>query len=413
MMLSWCLVSGDGYRHGRGGRRLRHGGGPLDRHGRGGLLQPVPDAPAADAHGGPHGDGAATVAVAPTTSPPDGDPHATEAPGPGALLLVALGAVLTGRWLWRSGRLPVWDLERAALWLPWRREEAAAWWRCRWQGRDWLVRGVLPDAFWQRPRWWPLLGARRRAYLAVLAGEEGSGKSYLLTYLAVCLVLGLDWLGVPVRRLRAVVYADSELDAQTFWQRVGAIVAGLEPDDPDAALRACRRRLVYLCLADYGEDLAVPSPDAAGRGKRPAGLERIRRTVRKTGAGLVLLDGLTTGGGVAPGDQEGSTRSQNALQRLGCAVLAIDHTNDAGRLAGSRSKSRLARIIYTLRAAPGGAWRGAGADLDQGQLLPRRRPGGLRLHLPPRCHGRGAGPRHLHPRRRRLGAPGRSWGGAW
>ena len=190
---------------------------------------------------------------------------------------------------------------------------------------------------------WPSWRARRAA-----------GQSYLLTYLAVCLVLGLDWLGVPVRRLRAVVYADSELDAQTFWQRVGAIVAGLEPDDPEAALRECRRRLVYLCLADYGEDLAVPSPDAAGRGKRPAGLERIRRTVRRTGAGLVLLDGLTTGGGVAPGDQEGSTRQQNHLQRLGCAVLAIDHTNDAGRLAGSRSKSRLARIIYTLRAAPGG-----------------------------------------------------------
>lgn len=278
-------------------------------------------------------------------------------PGGAPGLYLAL-AVAAGAWAWRSGRLPVWGAERWALALPWRRDDADARRRCRWQGRDWLVRGILPDAFWQRPAWWPLVGAQRRAYLTILAGVEGTGKSYLLTYLAVCLVLGQDWLGFPVRRLGAVLYVDLELDAQTFWQRVAAVVAGLRLPDPEGAFRVCRRRLVYLNLADHGEDLAVAPPEAARmterRGERAPGLARIRRTVRRAGASLALLDGLTTGGGTAPGDQEGSTRQQHALQRLGCAVLAIDHLGDRDRVAGSRSKTRLGRVIYTLRATASG-----------------------------------------------------------
>jgi hypothetical protein len=314
----------------------------------------------------------ATAVAGPMTRPtPTPEPVATAAvvgaapsaqatsqglPGPGGAPGVYLTlAVLAGAWAWRSGRLPVWEAERLTRRLPWRRDDADARRRCRWQGRDWLVRGILPDAFWQRPAWWPLRPAQRRAYLTILAGEEGTGKSFVLTYLAVCLVLGEAWLGFPVRRLGAVLYVDLELDAQTFWQRVAAVVAGLRLPDPARAFTVCRRRLVYLNLADYGEDLAVAPPEAARKGERAPGLARIRRAVRRTGAGLALLDGLTTGGGTAPGDQEGSTRQQNALQRLGCAVLAIDHLGDRDRVAGSRSKTRLGRVIYTLRARADGA----------------------------------------------------------
>jgi hypothetical protein len=292
--------------------------------------------------------------AAPTPMPAPATPVATGVAPPDLAGLYVTLAVVAVAWAWRSGRLPVWGAARWALALPWRRDDADARRRCRWQGRDWLVRGVLPDAFWQRPALWPLVGAWKRGYLAIVAGEEGVGKSFVLTYLAVCLVLGLDWLGFPVRRLRAVVYVDLELDAQTFWQRVAAVVAGLRLADPEGAFRVCRRRLVYLNPADHGEDLAVAPPEAARKGERAPGLARIRRTVRRTGAGLALLDGLTTGGGTAPGDQEGATRQQHALQRLGCAVLAIDHLSDRDRVAGSRSKTRLGRVIYTLRARADG-----------------------------------------------------------
>lgn len=249
-------------------------------------------------------------------------------------------------WAWRTGRLPALPF-RPAGW-PLFRGERAARARCRWQGRDWLIRGVLPDAFGQRSAWWPLLPDRKRAYLAVLAGEEGSGKSYLLVYLAVCCVLGVDFLGVPTRRLSAVVYADSELDAATFWQRVAAVVAGLRLPDPHRAFRRCRRRLAYVCLRDHGETLYVPSEAERQQGRRPAGQERIRRTVRRQRAELALVDGLTTGSGASPGDEAAAGRLVLGLETLGCAVVAIDHTNASGQQAGSAHKRRLERVKYLL-----------------------------------------------------------------
>jgi hypothetical protein len=283
----------------------------------------------------------ATVAVDVALGQPAGGLYT----GPGVYLTLAL---LAGAWAWRSGRLPVWGAERWALALPWRRDDADARRRCRWQGRDWLIRGVLPDAFWRRPPWWPLVPARKGAYLAVLAGEEGSGKSYLLTYLAVCAVLGLDFLGVPTRRLRAVVYADSELDVATFWQRVAAVVAGLRLADPAGAFRECRRRIAYVCLRDHGETLYVPSAQERAQGLRPAGMTRIRRLVRWRRAGLALVDGLTTGAGAAESDGQAASRLVLALEALGCAVVAIDHTNSRGQQAGSANKRRLERVKYLL-----------------------------------------------------------------
>ena len=259
----------------------------------------------------------------------------------------------------RASRCGTWSGRRCGS--PGGGRRPPAWWRCRWQGRDWLVRGVLPDAFWQRPRWWPLLPARRRAYLAVLAGEEGSGKSYLLTYLAVCLVLGLDWLGVPVRRLRAVVYA--ELGAG----RPDVLAAG-GGDRRRAGAGRPRGGPARLPPADRlpvpgattGRTWPCPPPTLPGGASGPAGLERIRRTVRGMGAGLVLLDGLTTGGGMAPGDQEGATRQQNHAATPG--LRRAGHRPHQRRRAPGRLPQQVAAwrgCIYTLRR-PGGGVAGRG-----------------------------------------------------
>jgi AAA domain len=262
-----------------------------------------------------------------------------------------------GVWAWRTGRVPHWLLDRLSwTWrLPWRREAWAEARRFRKGGFDWVVPDVVPCAIWEQGAWWPLRGARRLGFPAIVAGQPGTCKSYLMTLLAVCAVLGLPWLGRPVRRLRAVLYVDLELTEVIFWRRVKAIVAGLGL--PPEELKTVRARIKYLSLKAYGETLYVPTRDERERGKRAAGQERIARTLRATGAGLLLVDSLTYGSGLSPGDQDGYQRLLLSLEGMGVPVLLIDHLNDKGDLAAAKNKERIARAYYRLEKTAGGVTR--------------------------------------------------------
>src|SRR5262249_10911936 len=80
----------------------------------------------------------------------------------------------------------------AGVWWPRRRRSDGA------RVRDWIVRDLIPCG----------PPGKRQGYVTILGAAAGTGKSSLLILLAVCTLLGLDFLGLAVKRLSSVLYVD-------------------------------------------------------------------------------------------------------------------------------------------------------------------------------------------------------------
>ena len=215
--------------------------------------------------------------------------------------------------------------------------------------RDWLVPGVIPcGPRARRPvlaPWRPV----KRGYVTGVAAARGTGKSYLLLYLALCLLTGRPWLGLPVRKVDSVLWTDFELDADEFWARAYALARGmgLPGGVPPAGLH-------YLNLC--GQSLAVPSAFEAARGARAEGQRRIRAEIRRHRVKVVLNDSLTLGGGVALSDPAGWGRLLRAMEAWGVPCVTIDHTGKKGQggMIGSFAKEGLVRAVLTFERLENG-----------------------------------------------------------
>lgn len=265
----------------------------------------------------------------------------------GAALAVALG---------RRGGLP-------SLAISWGR-------RPRRGPRQWLVDDLLPCGVTLRHFLWPLIPDQKMGYLSIVGGAGGTGKSYLLIDLAVACVTGQDWLGMPPRRLSSIVYVDLEMDEQEFTTRLQAVCAGR-----GVAYGPVRRRLHYVPLKAMGLDLAVPSPDQQAKGEKAVGQRHVRKVVRRHRGQLILVDSLSYGANVAPGDQPAWRRLMlppQGLEGIGPPVLAIDHvTVSQGKvkLAGGQNKQWYARSIFLLEKTKGGRVQLTHAKANFGDLL--------------------------------------------
>ena len=99
-------------------------------------------------------------------------------------------------------------------------------------GLDQIAREPLPRLDWLVE---PVIGWGDRA---VLAGDAGSFKSWLLLHLSLFLALGRSpWLGHPISSPRRILYIDEEMPEWEVRRRLKRIMAaeGIEPDTPGLA----------------------------------------------------------------------------------------------------------------------------------------------------------------------------------
>ena len=190
----------------------------------------------------------------------------------------------------------------------------------------WIVSGLLPKGF-----------------IALLAADGGTGKSYLAIYLAIMICLGCSFLGLATLRGR-VLYVDYELDEDEQKRRVWRVLAGLglTTKDPRLKDRFYYHRPIPLLSCDAGHD-------------------EVLHIVRSCNIDLVILDSLTIGLGADATSQQDVTRILQRFRDWG-TVFAIDHISgqaargnqSRARPFGSVFKRNIARATFTLAQADAG-----------------------------------------------------------
>ena len=143
-----------------------------------------------------------------------------------------------------------------------------------WQGQDipprrWLVEPLIPE------------GA-----VSALYGNGGEGKSIVALQLLIAAALGRDWLGLPVRRCKALgIFCEDE--PEELHRRVSAILKfyDAEPGDLEG-LRLVSRVGTMNAMLEY--------PDRWNPGEETAFFGQVMNQALEFGAELVVLERFLT-----------------------------------------------------------------------------------------------------------------------
>lgn len=179
--------------------------------------------------------------------------------------------------------------------------------------------------------------------LNLFLADQGSTKSYLLLYMAVCLVTGISSIFGAPRVKGPVVYFDWEVDRSLQKRRLRLICRGLGIPIP--------RGIHYVNMSEAGSIM-----DSA---------RDMRQQIAKAGAVAAIIDSLTFGAGGDLNSPEIGSPTARALGSLGNNVtkLVATHPPKSSRrsaegntddvsVIGSGLFEFRARSIYVLRAPP-------------------------------------------------------------
>ena len=231
--------------------------------------------------------------------------------------------------------------------------------------REWAVEGLIPGSpaarwrfrlTWRRP--WLRVWRVVRGYITAVLGAGGVGKSYVLLDLGIAALIGGTWFGLPVRRVRSVLYVDTELEGEEFRRRAYPLARGRR-------LNRLPRGLHYLRLT---ASLAEPAAAAL-----------LRETVRRTRAGLVLVDSLSIGSYTVSLNDPGSMgRVLAMLESLGPPVVLIDHMGKDRSRGAAGTWVKQAKVRCELRLERPSSVQGAGGAIrvehSKASFGPQREP---------------------------------------
>ena len=205
---------------------------------------------------------------------------------------------------------------------------------------------LMPLRIWEMsepgPREWAVAGLVPDRAVTILYGDGGTLKSYLGLYVAICALTGQQFSHTPVKRQKAVLYIDAELDDVEFRRRAYQVARGLGLERPPEGLYYWR---------PPGPLLHADTQAAA------------RHWVQACKAGLTLVDSITVGTfGFDVKEVAVATALMRFLESLGCTVIALDHVprpaHDAkpgqARPFGSVFKYNLGRSVVQVYRDAGG-----------------------------------------------------------
>lgn len=195
---------------------------------------------------------------------------------------------------------------------------------------------IYPHQIELKPRRWLVPSLIPLRGFGVFFGPSGCGKSFWIVHLALCIALGLDFLGKPAKRAGVIIVAAEDAEGLKFRLVAALKALGVEinPDQP-----------LPIAIIPEAPDLASEDGDA------DALIDAIQSeadVLREYGAtlGLVLVD---TYRDAMPGLEENDSRATSAavrtLRRIGAEtnalVLVVAHTSKAGDGEDPRGSSAL------------------------------------------------------------------------
>ena len=155
-------------------------------------------------------------------------------------------------------------------------------------------------------------GLLRRGGSLLICGETGIGKSILALMMAIRLVLGLDFLGIPVRRRMRVLFlsASCEDSPEVLWAHLHGLMEAMHLD---AEQRARVEEDLVICPVNRGE----------------ASLEWAAHAAKAIKADVVVLNPLQHFSDSHPSEVTGGFRLVSKLaellERTQVALIAIHH----------------------------------------------------------------------------------------
>lgn len=122
-----------------------------------------------------------------------------------------------------------------------------------------------------------------RGAAGLLGGQDGVGKSLIAQQLATCAAVGIDFLGLPIDRVKAI-YITCEDPTEEMWRRQESINAslGIRMSDLKGWLKT------YSLKGEIGNELATF--DQSGRMTPTDRYQQVRRATLEFGASLVFID---------------------------------------------------------------------------------------------------------------------------
>ena len=168
--------------------------------------------------------------------------------------------------------------------------------------------------------------------ITLLLADQGSTKSYLMLYLALCCVLGIDSVFGTPRRQGPALFFDWEVDAQVARRRLGLLCRGLGVEVPHG--------LHYVNMCERGRLL-----DRA---------RDMRYEITRVKPSLIAVDSLTfaTGGDLNSAEYAAPTMSAIGSLGDGVAKLVSAHPSKSSRGPGVRAEdiSVIGSGLFEFRA---------------------------------------------------------------
>ena len=172
--------------------------------------------------------------------------------------------------------------------------------------------------------------------VSLLVGDGGSGKTFALLDMAVCVAIGKDWLDFETNQTPVLV-VDEESGRARMAERLSRTLEGHFGDEETPVF--------YVSLANTN----LYEPDDANM---------LHLTIKKHGAGLVIIDALAD---VMPGGDENAVRDvqpvfiqlRKIADDTNAAIIVIHHSNKAGGFRGSTAMKGAVDLMLLMEAEDG------------------------------------------------------------
>jgi len=194
------------------------------------------------------------------------------------------------------------------------------------------------------PAQWIVEGLFGAGTVNIVYGDSGSGKTWAMLDLAVCVAMGTPWLGRVVER-GAVHYVYEDTGARNFPARLQACKAG-HAAPAELGITYTLRAGVNIC--DRGDVL-----------------KELAALVEVAGARLVVIDTFINAARDVENENDALQVARvfqllgELAQRSGAAVVVLDHANKSGGYRGSTAKKGAVDCMVEVSSSsvPGNAAR--------------------------------------------------------